>query len=409
MTTVDVIEETYAALTGNKARSFLTMLGIIIGISSVIAMVAIGQGSQSSVQAKVASLGANLIQVMPGATRGPGYQVSQGRGTSHTLVPADADAITAGVSGITAVTEELSGRYQVTAKGTNTNTSVDGTTSNYPAVKDLQIDQGSFFTDEQNQSLARVAVIGPTVRDDLFGAGADAVGSSILIKNITFQVIGVTVAKGTTGFQSQDDMIFIPIKTAQQFLFGAGDPYVSSIDVEATNQNDMTAVQQDITDLLLTRHNISDPTQADFSILNQATVVATASSVTQTFTILLGAVAGISLLVGGIGIMNMMLTTVTERTKEIGLRKSIGAKRREISLQFLAEATALTFIGGLIGIILGCSVAYGLNYFGIVATSISASSIVLAFVVSAATGIIFGYYPASRAAALNPITALRFE
>jgi putative ABC transport system permease protein len=233
------------------------------------------------------------------------------------------------------------------------------------------------------------------------------VGQSIRIKNIVFQIIGVTHAKGGSGFGSQDDMIFIPITSAQKFL--AGDTYVTSVSVQAIDSSSMSSVQQQITDLLLTRHHISDPTQADFSTFNQADIVATASSVTSTFTTLLAAVAGISLIVGGIGIMNMMLTTVTERTREIGLRKAIGARKRDISLQFLAEAVALTFIGGTIGIILGWSIAFGVTYFGILQTQVSISSILLAFGVSTLIGIIFGYYPAQRAAGLNPIEALRYE
>jgi putative ABC transport system permease protein len=233
------------------------------------------------------------------------------------------------------------------------------------------------------------------------------VGQTIRIKSIEFKVIGVTTVKGGSGFGSQDDMIFIPISTAQRFL--AGDTYVTTISVQAADASTMTDMQTAITTLLLDRHHISDPTAADFSTLNQADIVATASSVTQTFTILLSAVAGISLVVGGIGIMNMMLTTVTERTKEIGLRKAIGAKKNDISMQFLVEAVTLTFLGGVIGVALGWSIAYAMTYFNILQTSVSLTSVLLAFGVSAAIGIVFGYYPARRAASLNPIQALRYE
>jgi putative ABC transport system permease protein len=344
---------------------------------------------------------------MPGAQRGPGFQVSAGRGSARTLTQTDADAITKEVTLARAVAPELSGRYQISAKGKNTNTSVIGTTAVYPDVRNVAIDEGSFITDQHNRSLSKVAVLGPTARIDLFGEGVSAIGQSIRIKNIEFKIIGITKAKGGSGFGSQDDMIFVPLTSAQRFL--AGDQYVTTISVQAQSPDSMAEIQRQITDLLLNRHHISDPQLADFSTLNQADIVATASSITQTFTILLAAVAGISLVVGGIGIMNMMLTTVTERTKEIGLRKAIGAKRRDISAQFLAEAIALTFTGGAIGVALGWAISFSVSYFGILQTKVTLSSILLAFGVSAAIGIVFGYYPARRAAGLNPIEALRYE
>lgn len=407
MSITDLLEETYMALSANKARSFLTILGIVIGIGSVIAMVAIGQGAQGSIEARIQSIGSDLIMVTPGAQRGVGAQVSSGRGAARTLTQEDANAITKEVTMAKAVAPELSGRYQVTAKGKNTNTSVVGVSPAYPGVRNMEVDQGSFISDQNLLSLSKVAVIGPTTRDDLFGVDAQAIGQTIRIKNIEFKVIGITTAKGGTGFGSQDDMIFIPLTSAQRFL--AGDSYVTTISVQAIDSASMAQTQQQITDLLLTRHHISDPTLADFSTLNQADIVATASSITGTFTILLAAVAGISLVVGGIGIMNMMLTTVTERTREIGLRKAIGAKRREINAQFLVEAIMLTFVGGLAGVILGWTISFGVTYFGILETKVSLSSVLLAFGVSAAIGIIFGYYPARRAAGLNPIEALRYE
>ncbi len=408
MTTKDIIHETTSALTANKVRTSLTMLGIIIGISSVIVMVSIGQGAQGSIQSSIQALGSNLLVISPGAQRGPGYQVSSGRGSSHTLTPDDATAISNEVSNIAAVSPEDSGRYQVTARGTNTNTTVTGVTTAYSDVHNIQVNDGSFISDTDNKTLNKVAVIGPTTATDLFGTN-EAVGQTIVIKGINFTVIGVTVSKGTSGgFNNQDDVIYIPLQDAELFLIGST-AYISSISVSAVSADVMTQVQNDITTLLLARHKISDPTAADFNVLNQASIVSAASSVTGTFTLLLGAVAGISLVVGGIGIMNMMLTTVTERTREIGLRKAIGAKRKDISTQFLTEAVALTVIGGTIGVILGWLIAYLITYFGILQASISGSSVLLAFGVSAAIGIVFGYYPARRAAGLNPIEALRYE
>lgn len=409
MTFNDTLHETYAALSANKTRSGLTMLGIIIGISSVIALVSIGQGATSSIQSSINALGSNLLLVSPGAARTQGFGASGGRGGAKTLTADDMSAI-AGLENISAVAGEVSGRYQIVARGTNTNTTVNGVTPAYPAIRNLGLAEGSFVSDQQNGSAAKVAVIGPTVMTDLFGEDAqasDVVGSAIRIKGQEFKVIGVTAAKGGSGFQNQDDIIYIPQLTASRYL--AGDKYLTTIDVQAASPDAMAQAQEDITALLLDRHHISDAAAADFSVLNQADILASASSVTATLTLLLGAIAGISLLVGGIGIMNMMLTTVTERTKEIGLRKAIGARRSDISRQFLAESVALTVIGGLVGIVLGAGISFAVNLSGAIPTSLSWSAIVLAFGTSAAIGILFGYYPARRAAGLNPIEALRYE
>ncbi len=408
MTTKDIIHETISALTANKVRTSLTMLGIIIGISSVIIMVSIGQGAQSSIQSSIQSIGSNLIIVSPGATRSFGYGASSGRGTAKTLKVEDVTAISQEVQSIGAISPEISNRYQVTAKGTNSNTTVTGVVPAYLSVHNVTVNDGEFISEQQITNRSKVAVIGPTTSDDLFGTGAEAVGQSIRINGMEFKVVGVTKSKGGTGFGNQDDMIYIPFTSAQLFLLGDS-TYVTSINISATDSSVMTQVQADITSLLLARHKISNPTNADFNVLNQADIVSAASSVTGIFTILLGAVAGISLVVGGIGIMNMMLTTVTERTREIGLRKAIGAKARDINIQFLIEAVALTVIGGTIGVILGWLVCYGITYFGVLATQISLNSILLAFGVSAAIGIVFGYYPARRASKLNPIEALRYE
>ncbi|OHA27456.1 MAG: hypothetical protein A3C06_03365 [Candidatus Taylorbacteria bacterium RIFCSPHIGHO2_02_FULL_46_13] len=404
----DITHETYAALSANKVRSGLTILGIVIGISSVIAMVSIGTGASNTISSSIASLGSNLIQITPGAQRTQGFGVSTGRGGAKTLTNEDANAIATQVADVEAVDSQVTGRYQVTAKGTNTNTTVTGVTSNYPQIRNIQVEEGSFISDTQNNSASKVAVLGPTTRDDLFGEGAEGViGKAIRINGMEFKIIGITVSKGGTGFQNQDDIVFIPARSAQRYL--SGDEYLTTIAVQASSPDVMTQVQVDITNLLLERHKISDATLADFSVLNQNDILSTASSVTSTLTYLLAAIGGISLLVGGIGIMNMMLTTVTERTKEIGLRKAIGAKKSDISTQFLAEAVALTIIGGIIGIALGWVISFVVNLTGVVQTSVSLSSVLLAFGVAAVIGIVFGYYPARRAAALNPIEALRYE
>ena len=406
MITIDILKETFWSLSANKVRSGLTILGIVIGIASVITMVSIGQGAQNSIASSIESIGSNLIIITPGAQRGS--TVSAGRGSAQTLTVEDANAIMAESLGINAVAPEVSKRYQMTAKGTNTNTQVIGTMPDYLSVRNVAVESGTFVTDQQVKSSAKVVVLGPTARDDLFGINANAIGQTVRIKNVDFEVIGITTAKGGSGFMNPDDQVYVPLTSAQHFL--SGDIFVSTISASASDPAAMVAVQQQITDLLLKRHNISDPQAADFSLMNQSDIIATASTITGTFTILLSSIAGISLLVGGIGIMNMMLTTVTERTREIGLRKAVGIKKIHINMQFLAEAVALTFLGGFIGVVLGWLASLAVSKFvPQLTTQISTSSVLLAFGVSTAVGIIFGFYPARRAANLSPMEALRYE
>jgi len=404
---IDLLQETQAAITMNKVRSGLTILGIVIGIGSVVAMVSIGQGAAKSIQSNIESMGSNLLTVMPGAQRNIGTQIRSAGGSAQSLTQEDAEAIIEEVSLIKAIAPYVSKSYQITAKGTNTNTRILGTNEAYADIKSIEMESGVFISQQQNENYSKVAVLGSTVRDDLFGEETDPTGEKIRINGIIFTIIGVTKSKGGTGFNSEDDMVYVPLYTAQRFL--TGNKYLSSIYVQAQDQESMTLVEEEITNLLLVRHDITDSASADFSIMNQADLAETASSSASTFTMLLGAIAGISLIVGGIGIMNMMLTTVTERTREIGLRKAIGAKNRDISLQFLAEAITLTLIGGVIGTALGWVISILMTKFGDITTSVSTASVLLAFGVSAAIGIGFGYYPARRAASLNPIEALRYE
>ena len=404
MTFKDLFHETYGAIFSNKVRSGLTVLGIVIGIASVIALIAIGEGAQASIQASIQSIGSNLVMVTPGAQRTFGAGPSSGLGSADTLVQADADAIQSSIPEAEAVAPDITKRYQVTAKGTNTNTSIVGTVAAYAQVRNVQIAEGTFITDEDNTDYSKVAVIAPTTVSDLFATGTDPVGQTIDINKIPFTIVGTTVSAGGTGFGNLDDRIFIPLSVAERYL--AGNDYLSTISIEATDPNSMTELQNDVTTLLQTRHNVSTP---DFTVLNQSQIVSSASSITSTLTYLLGAVAGISLIVGGIGIMNMMLTTVTERTREIGLRKAIGAKKKDINTQFLLEAIMLTFGGGFIGVVIGYLISFVASSVFNVASSVSLVSILLAFGVSAAIGIVFGYYPARRASGLNPIEALRYE
>jgi len=402
---IDLLKETIWSLSGNKVRSGLTILGIVIGIASVITMVAIGQGAQQSIESNIQAIGSNLIVVSPGAQRGG--TVSAGRGSAQTLTLDDYNAIKSQVPNISGVAPEVTRRYQVTAKGNNTNTQVVGTVPDYLSVRNLKVASGGFVSDQQIRGSAKVAVLGPAVRDDLFGSDADPIGQAVRINNIEFRIIGLTQSKGGAGFNNPDDAVYIPYSTAQSYL--SGNNYLSAISVAAASQNAMSAVQQQVNDLLLQKHKISDPNNADFSLTNQTDIINTISSVSSTMTMLLASIAGISLLVGGIGIMNMMLTTVTERTREIGLRKAVGIRKIFINLQFLAEAVVLTFSGGAAGVVLGWLASLGLSRFLQMTTQVTTSSVLLAFGVSAGVGIIFGFYPARRAANLSPIDALRYE
>jgi len=403
----DIAEETAFSVTSNKARSALTILGIVVGIASVIVMVSIGQGTKTSITSSIESAGSNLIMVMPGFGGGGGF-VRGARGAGTSLTEDDADAI-AKLPGVKAVSKEASTRQQVIGTGSNnTNTQIQGATPEYQTVRNVTIAEGEFITQADVDSAARVAVLGPTARDDLFGENAgNVVGQTLRINGITFKIVGVTASKGGSGFSNQDDVIYAPLTTVQQRLLGS--TRLSTMGVSADNADDVSTVKDSITTLLLERHNITDSSSADFNVMSQSDIAATASTVTNTLTVLLGSIASISLLVGGIGIMNMMLTSVTERTREIGLRKAVGARRSDITSQFLAESVALTFLGGVIGVALGFGTAFVLEQFFSVSTTVTLGSVLLASGVSIAIGVVFGYYPALRASGMNPVEALRYQ
>lgn len=401
----DLFEETYGALSANKARSSLTILGIVIGIASVIAMISIGQGASGQIQSSIEGLGSNLLTVSPGFAGGQGRGfVSAGRGSAQTLKNEDTEVLRQ-IAGVAYVSPERQSRYQIVAAGNNTNSTVIGVAPEYQQVRNVSAASGSFITDANQRSLGRVAVLGVTSAQDLFGE-TDPIGKTIRINKVNFKVIGVLAAKGSAGFFNADDTVLVPLSTMQKIL--AGSDFLSTIALSAEAKDLMPQIKEEATIALASAHGV-DAQNADFSITSQEDILGTLTQVTDTFTIFLAAVASISLLVGGIGIMNMMLTTVTERTREIGLRKAIGGKRRDISAQFLTEAVMLTFIGGVIGVALGWLAALGVSKFANIATEVSVSSILLAFGVSAGIGLVFGYYPARRAAKLSPIEALRYE
>jgi len=402
----EIFQESLMTLTLNKLRTGLAVLGIVIGIGSVIALMSLGQATQKSIQNQIQSLGSNLLTVSPGSqmsgmVRGAG-------GGAKTLTNEDGKALAAGnLQNVNKISMEYSGRAQVVTSENNTNTQIYGVTPVYSEVHKVSVSTGNFITERDNSQMAKVAVVGTQVVTDLFGEGTSPIGESIRINGQSFTIIGIAASKGGSGFMNQDDIVYVPLSTAQKQLFGAN--YLTSIAVEAKSSEVMIAAQDEIGYFLLSRHRINDPTKADFRIQSQQDVLSMATSTTGTFVSLLSGIAAISLLVGGIGIMNIMLVTVTERTREIGLRKALGAKKKVIVTQFLTESVILTFTGGMIGIVVGMLISFIYSKVTSSIFTISPSSIMLAFGVSAGIGIIFGYYPAKKASNLQPIEALRWE
>jgi len=401
-------------LSANKMRSLLTMLGIIIGVAAVIALVSVGEGVQSFVTTSFQGLGSNLLFVMSGDLR-MGAAMRNGS-SAATLTMADVAALedSRRAPDVGLVAPESSGSKLVTYRGEEMRTSIGGVTPDYTTVRDFHPQMGTFFGEEEVRSRARVAVLGQDVATELFPAGTYPVGETIKIDGTPFRVIGVMEEKGGTGFGSQDSIVFVPITTAQTRLFPdrslRGEPVVNIIYAQVVDESRMDAASAQITRALRQTHRLDADAEDDFSVINQADVVNMAGQITGTLTIFLGAIAGISLLVGGIGIMNIMLVSVTERTREIGIRKAVGAKRRDILVQFLVEAMVLSLIGGVVGIVLGAMGSQAVSRLmeGLT-TLVSVQSIVMAVGFSAAVGLFFGIYPAMRAARLHPIEALRYE
>lgn len=403
----ETLQGALEALKLNKLRTGLATLGVVIGIGAVIALVSLGQSSQKAVEAQIESLGANLLTVIPGAIR-PG-NIQSAAGTSTTLKLDDLRAIEKEkIPSIKNVSAELLRRAQVVAGRSNTNTQVVGVLPTYQEVRNMQLVNGSFITQRDISSLAKVAVLGPQVVTDLFGEGANPVGESIRINNLTFRVIGLTASKGGGGFGgNQDDIVLVPLSTAQKQMFGVD--FIGSISIQVLGKKEMDAVREQVGYLLLARHKIQNPQNADFTIFSQNDILGVVSQVTGTFTALLSGIAAISLLVGGIGIMNIMFVTVTERTREIGLRKALGAKKKWIIAQFLTESVLLTVAGGILGMLLGTVLSFVIANLINLPFTVSLSSVILAVGVSGGIGILFGWYPARRAANMPPIEALRYE
>jgi putative ABC transport system permease protein len=396
------------ALTRNKMRTFLTALGIIIGVGAVIAMVSIGEGAKRGIEERFNSMGNNLLFVYPGNQNVRGVHSQAGSRTS--LKEDDAPAILNYCDAVKAISPSVNSRAQVVYSNKNWNTSIQGTGADYPDIRSWPVETGTYFDDNQVKAAAKVCVLGSEVNKNLF-EGDDPVGKVIRIKKIPFRVIGVLKAKGESGgFFNRDDMITIPYTTCMRRL--AGIDYLNSIDVSAVG-SDMTAeAQRQIESLLRDRHRIFPGSDDDFTVRNMSDVAETASESMQIMTILLGSIASISLLVGGIGIMNIMLVSVTERIREIGIRMAVGARGRDILLQFLTEAVVLSFLGGMIGVGFGYGASKFMGKIAIFSqfqTVVSLASVLLAFLFSALVGIFFGFYPAWKASKLDPIEALRYE
>jgi putative ABC transport system permease protein len=400
----------WQGITSNRMRSSLTVLGIVIGIAAVIDLLAIGQGAKVETEKQIQSLGSNLIYLRAGSASTS--SISQGAGSAATLTYDDARAIRETCPAVEDVAPVYNSSFQVQYGSQNTITNIQGTEPAYTDIRNFHVAKGRFFNQSDLDTYSRVCVIGDTVAANLFPSGEDPVGKQILIRGELYTVSGVMEHKGVSQFTDNDDQIFIPITTGYATLFGvnaATGRTVKQVMIEAKTPDDIDTAQFQITNLLRLRHRIVPPQTDDFQLRTQADLMQTAQSVTGVFTILLGATAGISLLVGGIGIMNIMLVSVTERTREIGIRKAIGAQFKDILSQFVIEAVVLSLAGGIMGILLGLGCSHLISVWANWTTVVTPISVVLSFVVSIAIGLFFGIYPARRAALLDPIVALRAE
>ena len=402
----EVLLVALGALRANKLRSLLTMLGIVIGVAAVIAMVALGSGAQKSIQERIAALGTTLLTVSPGQIFGRG--VASGSDRARLYIK-DAEAIERNATFIAAVQPEMSGQFQVQFGNTNTNTQVVGSTANYTLVRKYELAAGRMFTEGEDKSRQRVVVLGPAVLTSLGVQAPDVIiGEFVRIKGLQFQVIGVFKSKGQSSpFQNPDDQVLVPLTTARFRLIG--NDRVRSISVLARSEAQIPEAMADVQKILRREHRIRPGKENDFQIRNQSDFLSTAAETAQVFGFLLAGIAAVSLLVGGIGIMNIMLVSVTERTREIGVRKALGATKINILMQFLIEAVVLCLLGGLIGVVIGSGGAIALSRLANWSTEISTGSIFLAFGFSALVGVLFGVWPARRAASLDPIVALRYE
>jgi putative ABC transport system permease protein len=403
-----MLSEAWHAMGANRLRTFLTMLGMVIGVGAVILMMAIGEGAQQSIKRSIDSMGSNLFVILSGSSSTSGSR--SGSGNSSALNINDANAV-GDLEDIAAIAPISTGNAQIIFSGNNWNTSIIGTSPTYFSIRGWNVDSGELFSDADIRSANRVALIGKTVAENLFGDDIDPIGKTIRIKKSPFMILGVLESKGQSfDGRDQDDTIIVPITTAQRKLFGNQIPgSVRMIMAQAKSEKYMGVAEDAINDLIRQRHNIRENAESDFSVRNLTAMAKTASETAKTMSMLLGAIASISLLVGGIGIMNIMLVSVTERTREIGIRMAIGARQKDILLQFLLEACVISIVGCVIGIALGLGGALLVKKMVGAEILISMQSIVLAFSVAASVGVFFGYYPASKAAKLHPIEALRYQ